>query len=256
MFTTPYTERGRDGGIPLILVHGLTDSMRSYEPVLDALPDTVHAYAITQRGHGDAAKTANGYSARELAGDVVAFMDAHGIERAVVAGHSHGSTVARRVAADHPGRVLGCVLAGAFSPYREQPVLVGLLDEFRTLQDPVGAAYAREWQESTLANPVPEAFMETVVAETRKVPVRVWDAALRGMLEERAQPQPRIEAPTLLAWGEKDAMVTRADQDDLLGAIPHARLLVYEGAGHALHWEQPERYAADLAAFAEATVKG
>ena len=251
MFTTPYIERGRNGGVPLILVHGLTDSMRSYEPVLDALPDHIHAYAITQRGHGDAERPKDGYGARAMAGDVIALMDALGIERAVVAGHSHGATIARRVAADHPDRVAGCVLAGAFSPYREQPVLLGLLDEFRTLTDPVDARYAREWQESTLSNPVPEPFLDMVVAETCKVPVRVWDAALRGMLDERGEQQPRIGAPTLLAWGENDAMVSRADQDDLLAAIPGAELVVYAGAGHALHWEQPERFAAQLVAFAE-----
>jgi non-heme chloroperoxidase len=252
---TPFIERGRNGGVPLILIHGLTDSMRSYEPVLGALPASVHAYAITQRGHGDAPKPQDGYGARELAGDVVAFMNARGIERAVVAGHSHGSTVARRVAADHPDRVAGCVLAGAFSPYREQPVLAGLLDEFRTLGDPVDPGYAREWQESTLANPVPEPFLAMVVAETCKVPVRVWDAALRGMLEERSEPQPRIAAPVLLAWGDRDEMVARADQDDLADAIPGAQRLVYEGAGHALHWEQPARYACEVAAFMEAAVQ-
>jgi non-heme chloroperoxidase len=182
---------------------------------------------------------------------VVAFLDATGVERALLAGHSHGATIARRVAADHPDRVLGCVLAGAFSPLREQPVLAALLDEFRELGDPVAPAYAREWQESTLANPVPEPFLEMVVSETCKVPVRVWDAAMRGLLDERAEPQPVIAAPTPLAWGEHDAMVARGDQDDLLGAIPGSRLLVYEGAGHALHWEQPARFGADVAAFAE-----
>jgi non-heme chloroperoxidase len=250
-FTMPYIETGDTGGIPLILIHGLTDSMRSYEPVLAELPDAIHAFAITQRGHGDAGRPADGYGALDLARDVVAFMDAAGIERAVVAGHSHGATIARRVAADYPDRVLGCVLAGAFSPLREQPGLRALLDEFRELGDAVGPAYAGDWQESTLANPVPEAFLEMVVAETCKAPVRVWTAAMQGLLDERREPQPPIAAPTLLAWGEHDAMVSRGDQDDLLGAIPGSRLIVYQGAGHALHWEQPARFAADVAAFAE-----
>jgi pimeloyl-ACP methyl ester carboxylesterase len=135
-FTMPYIETGDTGGIPLILIHGLTDSMRSYEPVLAELPDAIHAFAITQRGHGDAGRPADGYGALDLARDVVAFMDAAGIERAVVAGHSHGATIARRVAADYPDRVLGCVLAGAFSPLREQPGLRALLDEFRELGVP------------------------------------------------------------------------------------------------------------------------
>jgi pimeloyl-ACP methyl ester carboxylesterase len=51
-------------------------------------------------------------------------------------------------------------------------------------------------------------------------------------------------------WGERDALTPRQDQEVLLRRIPGARLRVYEGTGHALHWEQPARFAAELAAFA------
>jgi pimeloyl-ACP methyl ester carboxylesterase len=59
-----------------------------------------------------------------------------------------------------------------------------------------------------------------------------------------------IKAPTLLVCGDQDAFFTRGDQQALATAIPGARLLVYAGAGHSPHWEQPERFAADLVAFA------
>ncbi len=61
----------------------------------------------------------------------------------------------------------------------------------------------------------------------------------------------KIKAPTLIVWGARDALCPRADQQALLAAIGGARLLVYERAGHGLHWEEPERFAADVAAFAE-----
>jgi pimeloyl-ACP methyl ester carboxylesterase len=60
-----------------------------------------------------------------------------------------------------------------------------------------------------------------------------------------------IAAPTLLVWGDRDAPVPRADQDIALRAIASAKLSVYEGAGHARHWEQPERFAQDLTAFVD-----
>lgn len=56
--------------------------------------------------------------------------------------------------------------------------------------------------------------------------------------------------PTLLVWGDRDAFCFRSDQEALLKAIPGSQLVVYEGAGHGLHWEEPERFAADLVSFA------
>jgi non-heme chloroperoxidase len=50
-------------------------------------------------------------------------------------------------------------------------------------------------------------------------------------------------------WGDKDGMMTRADQDALLAGIRGSRLVVYPGTGHAPHWEEPERVARDLVAF-------
>ena len=248
--TVPYVEQGRRDGIPLILLHGLTDSLRSYEPVLAHLPDSIRAFAITQRGHGDAGKPAAGYSAADFAGDVVAFMDAVGVERAIIAGHSLGGWVARRVAAEHPERTAALVLAGCFAAFSDRPDMAGLLEEFRELSDPVDPAYARAWQESTLARPVPESFLETIVEETVKTPARVWTAVVENVLASTPEPPGTITAPTLIVWGDRDDYVPRSDQDALLAAISGARLAVYAGGGHAIHWEEPERYAADLVEFA------
>jgi alpha-beta hydrolase superfamily lysophospholipase len=100
----PYVEQGDPDGVPLVLLHGITDSHRSYEPVLAALPDSIRGVAITARGHGDAGKPETGYDADQMAADVIAVMDALGIERAIVAGHSMGSWTARRVAVLYPER--------------------------------------------------------------------------------------------------------------------------------------------------------
>src|SRR5215218_9009180 len=59
--TLPYVEQGDPTGVPVVLLHGITDSWRSYEPVLPYLPDSIHAFAPTQRGHGDSDRPATGY---------------------------------------------------------------------------------------------------------------------------------------------------------------------------------------------------
>ena len=244
----PYIEQGDPDGVPMLLLHGLTDSHRSYEPVLAALPDSIHAYAITQRGHGDAGRPADGYDAASLAADAVAFMDVVGIDRAVVVGHSMGAWIARRVAATYPDRVLGAVLAGCFSTF-DVPEMHDLLASFSELTDPIPPAYAREWQESTLARPVPESYMRMVVEETCKPPTRVWKAAMKGLIDDSPGPDAPVSAPTLLVWGDSDALVPRSNQHDLLAAIPHAELIVHHGGGHAFHWEDPARFAAELVEF-------
>jgi non-heme chloroperoxidase len=87
------------------------------------------------------------------------------------------------------------------------------------------------------------------VSESLKVPARVWRDAFAGLMEDDFTAQLNaIKAPTLLLWGDRDAMVPRGDQYAVLGALPTATLSVYEGTGHAVHWEQPARFARDLAA--------
>ena len=63
-----------------------------------------------------------------------------------------------------------------------------------------------------------------------------------------------IAAPALVAWGDRDEIALRAGQDALVEAIPGARLVVYEGGGHAFHWEDPAAFARDLVAFVDELV--
>jgi pimeloyl-ACP methyl ester carboxylesterase len=120
-----------------------------------------------------------------------------------------------------------------------------------TLEDPIDEGFVRAFQEGTLARPAPPGFLDAVVRESLKVPARVWRAAWAGIRDEDLTAvQSRIGAPTLAVWGDRDHLCPRASQDALVAAIPGARLSVYEGAGHAPHWEEPERFAAELATLA------
>jgi pimeloyl-ACP methyl ester carboxylesterase len=245
-----YVEQGRPGGVPVLFLHGLTDSWRSFERVLPHLPESLHVFALSQRGHGDSDRPVAGYRMADFAADAASFLDALGIERAVVAGHSMGGHVARRFAIDSPARTLGLVLMGSFFLGRGNQACAELWDLVAGLADPVDRAVALEFQQGTIAKGVPEAYLETVVQESLKVPARVWRAALEGMLDEdHTEALGAIAAPTLLAWGDRDAFVPRSDQDALAVAIESARLIVYPGAGHGLHWDEPEQFAADLTEF-------
>jgi pimeloyl-ACP methyl ester carboxylesterase len=108
--------------------------------------------------------------------------------------------------------------------------------------------------ESLLVQPLPRAFVDAAIRESLKVPAFVWKAVFesRWRLEgDYSRELGKIVAPTLIVWGDRDARYARREQDALASAIPGSRLTVYEGAGHMLHWEEPERFAADLAAFVD-----
>ena len=251
MIKLPYVEKGDATGVPVVMLHGVTDSWRSFEHVMRYLPDEIRAIAVTQRGHAGAPKPESGYLVEDMARDVVDLLDELEIERAIVLGHSMGSWVAQRVAIDHPERVLGVVLAGSFGgrPGAE-PDMHALAEEMATVTDPVTDKVCRDFQESTVASPLPPGQMDTFVAESMNVPARVWNQAFAGFLEiDHTEGLAELAAPALLVWGEQDAFIPRAVQDELLGTLPDARLEVYEGVGHALHWERPGRFARDVAAF-------
>lgn len=253
----PYVEQGDSSGVPVVLLHAIADSWHSFERVLLYLPDSIHAFALTQRGHGDASRPAEGYRPHDFAADLATFMDAIHLEAAVIVGGSSGGFVARRFAIDHPERTIGLVLLGSPATLRDKPGVLEIWDStVSKLTDPVDPGFVREFAESTLAQPVPQKFVETMVQENLKVPARVWRATFEGLLEDDSFGElNKIVAPTLIVWGDRDAFLPRADQETLKAAITDSRLVVYPGSGHAVYWEEPDSVASDLAAFIEELAK-
>ena len=246
-----FAEQGERTGTPVVALHGVTDSWHSFEPVLPHLPSDLHVLALTQRGHGGSDKPASGYRPADFAEDVVAFMDVTGIERAVLVGHSMGSINAMRFAIDHPERVAGLLLAGTMPWFGRPPEMLAFhREQIAPLADPVPEALAREFQLSTLARPIDDAMLDRFVAESLKVPAHVWRAAFAGFIGDDFSSRLReIAVPTLIVWGRHDAFCSATDQQAMLGLIRTARLVEYADAGHAVHWEEPQRFARDLSQF-------
>ena len=134
-------------------------------------------------------------------------MDALAIARAVIVGHSMGSLVARRVAVDHAERVAALMLIGGFATVKGNAAAEALWhDAIASMRDPVDPAFVRDFQQSTLARPVPAAFFEEVVAQSLKMPARVWQSTFRALLDEdRSDDLARVAVPTAIVWGDQDA---------------------------------------------------
>ena len=120
----------------------------------------------------------------------------------------------------------------------------------RGLSDPISTEFAREFQSSTLHLPLPESFFDRLISESLKLPAHLWRETFNGLLaSDDEQRLGGVSAPTLLIWGEHDALFPRGDQDQVVRSIKGARLIVYTGTGHCPNWERPDRVAADLTAF-------
>jgi non-heme chloroperoxidase len=248
-----YVEQGNSRGFPLILLHGYADSWHSFERVLRYLPESIRAFALTQRGHGDASRPITGYRPGDFSNDLAEFMDALHLESAVIAGGSSGGIVARRFAIDYPNRTLGLILIGSPLTLQDKPGVKALWDStISELKDPIDSGFVRQFTKSQLNQQVPQTFLKTMLKENLKVPARVWIATLKGLLEDDSSEElDKLKTPTLIIWGDQDSIISRSEQETVLKRISGSRLVVYPGVGHALYWEEPARVALDIKAFIE-----
>ena len=242
-------ESGPAGGKPVLFLHGFPDSWFTYSNMLDRLPKNVRAIVPSQRGHGDSDRPDCCYRITDLAQDAVALLDALGIERADVVGHSMGSFVAQRIASMHPDRVDRLILIGSSTSAASKPV-VEFSGIAQTLTDPIPIAFAREFQVGTAHQPVDPAYMDRLVSESMKIPARVWRGIADALLSAEGRSDlSRITAPTLILWGEHDSLFGSTEQEALRRALPKARFISYPDLGHSPFWEDPARVAFDLSTF-------
>lgn len=252
--TLECADRGHADGPPIVHLHGLSDTYRSFDLIAPHLPASLRLVAPSLRGHGDSDRPADGYSMSAMAADVAAMMDVLRLGPSVIVGHSMGSRVALRLALDHPSHVRQLVLVGAFAPGIPNAALDELVAGLDTLPSRLPLAFARDFQLACFSQPVAPDFVETMIEHTRKVPTAVFREVLAAFVaDDMPAMLPRIDVPVLLAWGNRDPFASRADQQALLEALPHARLREYDGIGHTPHWECPERFAADLVDFLDAS---
>jgi len=147
-------------------------------------------------------------------------------------GIPRAASLGQRFAIDHPERAHpgACVLfIGSPATLRGHPGLQEAWDStISKLTHPVDPGFVRQIQKSMLAQPVPEAFFESLVQEALKVPARVWRAAFKSLLEHDLSAElDKIKASTLIIWGDRDATVSRSAQEALAAGIVGSRLVVY-----------------------------
>jgi pimeloyl-ACP methyl ester carboxylesterase len=254
--TLNVVEAGRAGAPVVILLHGFADSWQVWESVIPRLAEDHHVYAFDQRGHGDSDKPACCYTQADYVADVVAFMDANDIRRAMLVGHSLGSFVAQNFALEHPDRLARMVLIGSTAAC-DNAACAELRTLAMTVPDQPELSTVREFQLASFHGPPDPDTFESIMAQSMKVPGRVWRQALPAAIDDdRVARLPDVRVPTLLISGDRDAFFPPAEQRRLLRLIPNARLELYEDVGHFLPVEDPIRLASDLISFLDPVADG
>jgi pimeloyl-ACP methyl ester carboxylesterase len=160
------------------------------------------------------------------------WMRAVGLERAHLVGHSMGGYVAIQLAAGRPELVGRLVLVAPAGTPTGRSMLGHLVPLLLTTR---------------YATP---AFLPVLVRDALRMgPATLWRAARDLLAEDVREDLRRIEAPTLLVWGENDPLVPSAVGDLLRQEIPDSRLLVLEAAGHVPMFDRSGEFDAALLAF-------
>ena len=248
---------GKPGAPTVILLHGFGSSLHTWEPWAQALAGELRVVRFDQPGAGlTGADPTGDYSDERGMQVLLALMDRLGIARASVVGHSMGGRLAFRFAAAHPGRVNKLVLVapdGFASPgfeYDKAPEVPAVARLMRyalpkvLLRMSLEPAYAdtrlmteeivTRYHDMMLAPGVRGALLARMAQMTLREPTAVLKT---------------INAPTLLVWGDKDAMIPVANAQDYLRALPDARLVTLPGVGHLPHEEAPAASLPALVAF-------
>ncbi|HMM05412.1 MAG TPA: alpha/beta fold hydrolase [Clostridiales bacterium] len=259
-----YIEMGNPNGTPLMLLHGMTDSSRSWSSIVPYLVKEYHLYIPDQRGHGDTDKPdMKKYDRSLFAYDLSCFMDEMGLTKVSIMGHSMGSMNAQAFAMDYPDKVDKLILestimigsnsatdAGSFSEYdMESPANAGKTWSEIVTWDP----FIQWWYYNTI--PVPKVFHQMVMSDCYNYPPENWTFLFPASYQARILANHNID--TLVLHGSLDYLMGSATQDKVKSQMSQAydgKTATYEykeytGYGHNIHWEIPETIATDVKAF-------
>lgn len=236
-----FTERG--SGPPLLLVHGLMVTGEMFEPVIGHFATRHRVIVPDLRGHGRSRGLPPPYTATQLASDLARLLDHLGIDTTAVLGYSQGGVIAQQLALDHPGRcnrlVLACTFAFNMVTLSERleghltPLLIQVLGMRRLAKLSVSQGLKQldrkqgDWLAGLIEDQDPKlmvsAWRETMAFDNR-----------RRLVE--------IRCPTLIIAGSNDQAVPIHHANMLHNGIPGSRLVIIDGADHALIFTHSDEF--------------
>ena len=224
-------------GPDVVLLHGLSGSSRWWRYTVPALAPYFRAHAPDLVGFGRSRGSAQP-TIEEMADLVVDWMQARGIIRPHLIGHSMGGQIAIHIAAHHGDAIDRLVLVSAAGTPRR----ISLAQAVRFLTE---IAPPRAWGAPR--------FLPTLARDALRAGPFTLSRATGFLMKDDVRPLlPLIRAQTLLIWGRHDALTPLRDGKAMATAIPNARLIVYDRAAHMPMVDRAERFNADVLSFLRA----
>jgi pimeloyl-ACP methyl ester carboxylesterase len=260
-----YRDEGNASGPTLLLVHGFSASLHTWEPWVERLGGEYRIVSLDLPGHGLTSAPAGYQASSETMRDAVAaFTQAQGLTHFALAGSSMGGNIAWEYALAHPDQVDALILVDASGWEETRADLSSDPPIFKLLRNPVlgpllrdldNSRLVRQGLENSFANPalVDDSMVDRYVELSRAPGHR--DILLQmtlGFRERNYATPERLAAlamPVLILQGDKDLLVPPEHAQLYKQAIPHAELVMFEGVGHIPQEEAADDSAAALGAF-------
>jgi pimeloyl-ACP methyl ester carboxylesterase len=240
-----HVDLGGAGRPPLLVLHGLLGSSRNWQTTGRDLAARYHVFAPDARNHGRSPHAAD-MSAEAMMEDVIAWMDAQGLSRASVAGHSMGGRTAMLLACRHPERVAKLVVVDVaprdYDPRSHAAEFAAMNElDLSTLRSRQEAEV--RWQ-SRVPDPGMRKFLATNLAQDAhgcwhwSINLPALTAALPELAKDPLTPTDRYDGPALFITGGKSNYVRSEDHAAILCHFPNARIETIAGAGHNPHMDR------------------
>jgi pimeloyl-ACP methyl ester carboxylesterase len=253
-----YEESG--SGPPLVLVHGFSCGIRSWDPQIRALCGTRRVIAYDVRGFGmsDAPERADGYSQALSVADLAGLLEHLDIDRAAVGGLSMGGNIALNLAITHPGKVSALIVADTGAGSDETATWIAAAQHFAEVAERDGV---EAFADLAIENPLFGRYISGDAQRERFIRTCLTVHRARGIAHTAREVlckrptlyalEPRLRAlriPTLLIVGEHDAPCVKV-HEYLVCTIRGARAAVLPGVGHLSNLEAPEAFNALVRSF-------
>ncbi|TPL00205.1 MULTISPECIES: alpha/beta hydrolase [unclassified Mesorhizobium] len=222
---------------PLVLVHGFTDTSRSFSLLAPHLPGR-RLIMPDLRGHG-ASQAGEGCGVADFANDMAGLIRRLRLDRPVVVGHSLGGMVSIALAAQYPDLIGGLVIL-ASTLKADFGLDHQLIDGVAALRDPISPSdpFYEWWHACRLG--VPRAFLAGLAKDASAIPAARWRAILEEVRRTDLTAAARaIQVPTLIIAGGRDPLFGEAHQQSMAGALAGSRTIWAQDCGHNPHWEDP-----------------
>lgn len=219
-------------GEPIILVHGLSGSTRWWAQNVEALARRYRVYLVDLPGFGEMRGSPLHHGIQAATGWLIRWMEAMGAHPASLVGHSMGGQICLRIAIERPDLVHRLALVAPAVSFARHSILskvAPLVDETRRFS--------------------PRFFATLGYDALRAGPATLLRSARDLLRHEVERDLELIQAPTLLIWGERDAIVPVSVGYELRRLMPQSRLLVLKDASHVPMFHDARRFNAALLHF-------